>query len=164
MIGVETPQYVTSESSSVYSGCVAELCQEEVAVIQEIVQRNPEYVSKAALISMVKVELPLCLEQDIDMVVESCLRKKQALAQAEQGLKRFDVQSINTPVNINGYPFAEQISKWSPEETQKLYQFLDQVDGRKNWSACARFVGTKTSAQCKAKFNNMRAQDIPKGF
>ncbi|PIA17142.1 hypothetical protein COEREDRAFT_86533 [Coemansia reversa NRRL 1564] len=51
-------------------------------------------------------------------------------------------------------------SKWTQEETDKLCSYLNEHQGRKNWISCARSVRTKSSAQCKAKFNNMRAQDL----
>ncbi|KAJ2801826.1 hypothetical protein H4R20_003523 [Coemansia guatemalensis] len=57
-------------------------------------------------------------------------------------------------------PVLNLSSKWSQEETDELCAYLAETQGRKNWISCARRVRTKSSAQCKAKFNNMRAQEL----
>ncbi|KAJ2709254.1 hypothetical protein H4R19_004347 [Coemansia spiralis] len=49
-------------------------------------------------------------------------------------------------------------SKWSPSEIDRLSEYLQETNGRKNWVMCAQRVGTKSSSQCKARFNNMRTQ------
>ncbi|KAJ2156021.1 hypothetical protein GGF46_005465, partial [Coemansia sp. RSA 552] len=55
-------------------------------------------------------------------------------------------------------PLSQQNSKWTVDEEDRLNEYLHRTQGRKNWVHCARRVRTKSSAQCKSKFNNMRAQ------
>ncbi|KAJ1721681.1 hypothetical protein LPJ61_006011, partial [Coemansia biformis] len=43
-------------------------------------------------------------------------------------------------------------------ETERLKAYLRKTRGRKNWLECAQIVRTKSSSQCKAKFNNLRIQ------
>ncbi|KAJ1942767.1 hypothetical protein GGF37_002965, partial [Kickxella alabastrina] len=57
------------EKSPVYDSMVAELSQEEIDSIQEIVNRNGSYFSVAAIKAVVLAEHPLCIEEDIQNAI-----------------------------------------------------------------------------------------------
>ncbi|KAJ2786293.1 hypothetical protein GGI15_001630 [Coemansia interrupta] len=157
------------EFHPLYHTIVAELSNEELSTVREIVTRNGDLLTKSTLKTLVKAELPLCLDEDIERAIEICMNDvKTKPASSIPPSVQSTPKMLNIPSIPNGLlkptlPIEkESISKWSDEETNKLYMYLQSVDGRKNWTACARYVGTKTSAQCKAKYNNMRAQELPR--
>ncbi|KAJ1849162.1 hypothetical protein LPJ73_003794 [Coemansia sp. RSA 2703] len=157
------------EFHPLYYTVVAEPSSEELSIVREIVTRNIDLLTMSTIKTLVKNELPLCLDEDIEAAIEYCLKetknKSAASVLTSQAASPRVVSKPYIPENVSKSAVPnekEAISKWTDEETNKLYMYLQSVDGRKNWTACARYVGTKTSAQCKAKYNNMRAQDLPR--
>ncbi|KAJ2211152.1 hypothetical protein EV179_005731, partial [Coemansia sp. RSA 487] len=59
-------------------------------------------------------------------------------------------QPISHKIFSTEDPACILASRWTDEETDKLKEYLDMTQGRKDWTKCARHVGTKSNAQCKA--------------
>ncbi|KAJ2720692.1 hypothetical protein GGI07_004459 [Coemansia sp. Benny D115] len=156
-----------------YVNIVAELSEEERQSIRDIVNLNSDYQSITAIKALAVAEHPLCLEEDVQEAVSHFikLRKAQQATSQNYALKMSSLAHVPAqPIiknelttkptgELQPYPLIELASKWTTDETNRLIEYLRRVDGRKNWSACARFVLTKSSAQCKAKYNNMRASN-----
>ncbi|KAI9482464.1 hypothetical protein BX667DRAFT_494362 [Coemansia mojavensis] len=169
-----------------YSQYAAELCNEEVEQIRCIIQTNYPGCSVDELVQMAIKEFPLCVEEDIKEFVTFCISTKQTrtspatLAMTlSPPYSTIPVAELNyapakSPVgNIPAYhnfaqksewntedPHVDMQSKWTTKEKAALEKYLADNPGRKNWVHCAKLVVTKSSSQCKSKYNNMRAQAL----
>ncbi|KAJ2762913.1 hypothetical protein H4S06_000387 [Coemansia sp. BCRC 34490] len=79
------------------------------------------------------------------------------------GLSNVVILSKGQPMSHNIFstedPASMLASRWTDDEIERLQDYLTNTQGRKDWTKCARYVGTKSNAQCKAKYNNMRASE-----
>ncbi|KAJ2516971.1 hypothetical protein GGI11_003298 [Coemansia sp. RSA 2049] len=79
------------------------------------------------------------------------------------GLSNVVILSKGQPISHNIFstedPASMLASRWTDDEIERLQDYLTNTQGRKDWTKCARYVGTKSNAQCKAKYNNMRASE-----
>ncbi|KAJ2758330.1 hypothetical protein H4S06_002749 [Coemansia sp. BCRC 34490] len=79
------------------------------------------------------------------------------------GLSNVVILSKDQPMSHNIFstedPASMLASRWTDDEIERLQDYLTNTQGRKDWTKCARYVGTKSNAQCKAKYNNMRASE-----
>ncbi|KAJ2161447.1 hypothetical protein GGF46_001468 [Coemansia sp. RSA 552] len=145
-----------------YQSVAAELSDEEQRSVQKIVQRNYAQGS-GDLVRLAQQEHPLCLEGDIrDAVINHMaliLRQLPSDPPYDAPAKK-DSTGLAYPED----PHSGLSSRWMPDEIQHLQEYLSATKGRKNWIQCARYVGTKSSAQCKAKHNNMRVQESLESF
>ncbi|KAJ2862341.1 hypothetical protein GGI22_002221 [Coemansia erecta] len=206
-----------------YQEMIAELSQEEVESIQQLVNQHYGKTNIPRLQQLVREAHPLCAEQDLHDAMNACISKSKVYQEAvkQEGhrpvgppmppsfpsqqrmppnypppplhqqqmqgkyipqQKRYQepygkMQPPNYPPPNSGIivfskdqPISHKVfstedpanilaSRWTDEETEKLKEYLDMTQGRKDWTKCARYVGTKSNAQCKAKYNNMRASD-----
>ncbi|KAJ2792951.1 hypothetical protein H4R21_006086 [Coemansia helicoidea] len=186
-LGIAMPPRPFAASSSLrygsmYERIAAEPSEEEVESIMTLLERNCGWATYPQLLDALLAEHPLCLESDlIDLLNRfmAARRRVQAppppppqLYQQQQQQQYTTANSVSSRVSpcsaSQRQPNTEDPeiyleSKWTPTEIELLRDYLHETKGRKNWVACAQRVGTKSSAQCKAKFNNMRAQSNSRG-
>ncbi|KAI9500394.1 hypothetical protein GGI25_003138 [Coemansia spiralis] len=159
-------------SLDAYQEMLAEPSTEELESIQQLVDDNFGKINLVELRNIIHATHPLCAEKDLqDAMIEAMSKSQtyQAIATPEpkhpmtlssNGLSNVVIlakdQQFYSPEN----PSCFLSSRWTEEETAKLRMYLDKTQGRKDWTKCARFVGTKSNAQCKAKYNNMRASEM----
>ncbi|KAJ1727368.1 hypothetical protein LPJ61_004607 [Coemansia biformis] len=155
-----------------YESIVAEPSVEEVASVMEILERNSRWATAPQLLAAIKAEHPLCLEADLVEVLNNFLSnklQKQASRPYQQSVSSYSSSTRVSPTSEQPRPINTEDpdtfleSKWNAQEIEVLREFLSLNKGRKNWVLCAKQVGTKSSAQCKAKYNNMRAQSNNRG-
>ncbi|KAJ2452889.1 hypothetical protein EV183_002626 [Coemansia sp. RSA 2336] len=149
-----------------YEYIAAELSREEQDSVREIVEAHYHQCTSKQIMDILIAQHPLCLESDLleefnDVASQLAQSRPQphrvkssspltSLSSGKSGISEMDPEDPN---NFNN-------SRWTAEETQRLMEYLDATKGRKSWIKCAQYVGTRSSAQCKAKHNNMRAQEI----
>ncbi|KAJ2550099.1 hypothetical protein EV175_004196 [Coemansia sp. RSA 1933] len=188
---------------------IAELSQEEVASIQQLVNKHYGVMDMPRIQQLIRDTHPLCAEHDLQNAIAECINKLKGVRDnvksepigyrptasfqipppkpqyqpqqvyqepykiplppsypppansvMNQGVVVFSKdQPISHKVFSTEDPAYILASRWTDEETDKLKEYLDMTQGRKDWTKCARHVGTKSNAQCKAKYNNMRASE-----
>ncbi|KAJ1742186.1 hypothetical protein IWW40_003742 [Coemansia sp. RSA 1250] len=153
-----------------YEYIAAELSREEQDSVREIVEAHFHQCTSKQIMDILIAEHPLCLESDLleefnEVVAQLAQHNQHSLQQnsksaspltslaSSAGKSSISEMDPEDPNNFNN-------SRWTAEETQRLMEYLDATKGRKSWIKCAQYVGTRSSAQCKAKHNNMRAQEI----
>lgn len=128
-----------------YQSITAELSQEELLSIHNLISQYQPYKSADEILYILKQEHPLCLDSDL----------KDALIEFTQPHHHHQ-QQLPTP--LKSAETEETFSRnWTDQETQILQDYVNRTRGRKNWIYCSRLIGTKTSVQCKAKYNNMKS-------
>ncbi|KAJ2784841.1 hypothetical protein H4R18_000875 [Coemansia javaensis] len=173
------PGWPTRVVAPTYEHVAAELSEEEIMSALEILEGNYHRANRAQLLRILSTEHPLCLEADLIELLDDFLARKSmpaAVAPAPAAVPAARALSVVSTGSSSGGgmspskdpakyrslntedPEAALDSKWTPLEIDRLRAYLMETRGRKNWVACAQRVGSKSSAQCKAKYNNMRAQ------
>ncbi|KAJ2774466.1 hypothetical protein IWQ56_000561 [Coemansia nantahalensis] len=172
--------------STMYQHIVAELSEEETASVWALVNSNGGRWTAAQMLDRLVAEHPLCLRSDLADALVACtarlraLRDKQQIQHAPQPAQPSRLPAPLPSAHDAGQAAAHQWSspsrsplesvssaarkttnvRWTPKEVDRLILYLKRTKGtRKSWPDCAELVGTKTSSQCKAKYNNMRAQE-----
>ncbi|KAJ2704575.1 hypothetical protein FB645_003141 [Coemansia sp. IMI 203386] len=103
--------------------------------------------------------LPLCHQDDIRQAVTNCLLSNSTFANiVRKPLKSKNVSPIRNQIIHTQPIIMERNKRWEKDETQRLLEYVSNVGGRVNWFACSRFVRTKTSDQCKSRYNNLKAK------
>ncbi|KAJ2708738.1 hypothetical protein H4R19_004601 [Coemansia spiralis] len=153
-----------SQFNPMYERIAAELSEEEVVSAVELLERISGWATYSQMLDALKAEHPLCLEADLaDLLNHFMAAKRRAnipppiTVPRSGSAKTSPGKESSRQLNTED-PEIYLESKWSPSEIDRLSEYLQETKGRKNWVVCAQRVGTKSSAQCKAKFNNMRAQ------
>ncbi|KAJ2501647.1 hypothetical protein GGH96_001720 [Coemansia sp. RSA 1972] len=146
-----------------YEYIAAELSREEHESVHEIVEANHGMCNSKQIMDVLISEHPLCLESDLlesftKAAAHLCHHNVETRSPVVTHVsltavaKKTAEEDPDDPNNVNN-------TRWSPDETQLLLEYLEVTRGRKNWIKCAQHVGSRSSAQCKAKHNNMRAQE-----
>ncbi|KAJ1720577.1 hypothetical protein LPJ61_006140 [Coemansia biformis] len=152
--------------SLLYASVAAEPSPEESMSISSLLEQNYRQASLPELVGILKAEHPLCLESDLMKVLHGFMdarREAQSLQRLQQ-TRPFSTSAVTSPSSDRApsTPSGDSAtfldSKWTLEETERLKAYLSKTRGRKNWPVCAQMVRTKSSSQCKAKFNNLRIQ------
>ncbi|KAJ2145374.1 hypothetical protein IW136_001010 [Coemansia sp. RSA 678] len=147
-----------------YEYIAAELSWEEHESVRKIVEANHGMCNSKQIMDVLISEHPLCLESDLlESFTKAAAHLPHHNATTHSPVvthvslttvaKKAAEEDPDDPNNVNN-------TRWSPDETRLLLEYLEMTRGRKNWIKCAQYVGSRSSAQCKAKHNNMRAQEI----
>ncbi|KAJ2782101.1 hypothetical protein H4R18_002469 [Coemansia javaensis] len=156
---------------ALYQHIAAELSDEEMASVWRTVEIHHRRCTSVQLLALLSQEHPLCLVSDLAEALVECTARLQVLTTTTAP----SAKHMALPLVTVGAPAATKSSmspeaksgtttglnaRWTPEETSRLLEYLRMTRGqRKSWPRCAELVGSKSCAQCKAKYNNMRAQD-----
>ncbi|KAI9471773.1 hypothetical protein BX667DRAFT_520223 [Coemansia mojavensis] len=103
-------------------------------------------MSKEELLQALVREMPLCLDNDISVCINQCLAKLHSSSIVPN--------TITKPQYNPEDPRNEFSSNWTQSEDDLLALYISQHKGRKNWVDCAKIVATKSSSQCKSRYNN----------
>ncbi|KAJ2012225.1 hypothetical protein GGI06_004229 [Coemansia sp. S85] len=140
---------------------IAELSDEERQSIQQLVERHSGTMDLVELRKLVLLENSLCLEEDVHEEFVRCIVRSKIteLSPDSQELQRVK-EEFRVNAALRTSDSARVTSRnWSERETAILNKYLARNKGRKNWVLCAKLIGTKTSVQCKAKYNNSKAAE-----
>ncbi|KAJ1832373.1 hypothetical protein IWW55_001587 [Coemansia sp. RSA 2706] len=144
-----------------YEYIAAELCREELDSVRDMVEDSYRQFNSKQIMDMLIAEHPLCLERDlleaytevVAHIESQCVYEPPPHCESPPADKQAPEHDPEDPNHVNN-------TRWTPHETQRLLEYLAVTKGRKSWIKCAQYVGSRSSAQCKAKHNNMRAQEI----
>ncbi|KAJ2709253.1 hypothetical protein H4R19_004346 [Coemansia spiralis] len=158
-----------SPFNSMYERIAAELSEEEVVSAVGLLKRIGGWATYSQLLDALKAEHPLCLEADLaDLLNHFMAAKRRANIPPPITMPPLTVPRSGSAKTSPGKESSRYIntedphirlkSKWSAKEIDRLHEYLQGTNGRRNWVLCAQHVGTKSSSQCKARYYNMPAQ------
>ncbi|KAJ2845604.1 hypothetical protein IWW36_004713 [Coemansia brasiliensis] len=107
---------------------------------------------KDELLHALAKEMPLCLESDISACISQCFAKLHSptVIPSHHAKPHFNTED----------PRNEFSSNWTQSEDDLLALYISQHKGRKNWVDCAKIVATKSSSQCKSRYNNNKQKFV----